>query len=204
MYGGQSQNEDGRLKGGGSAAADCSEVSLAAAIFHTQLRCLRERFGSEGYERALGRLSPEMERQVRELPSLGWVPYRLVEPVMLAMAAEAGKPVEAFQLELVRLSTAMALRGIWRLLARVTSRKALLQRAGSYWRKTWSHGRLEWTSERDGTLTMRVSELVDPVDYMLRGVAFSIQALFEETGRSNVRVAWRRHRDGAEYRVTWT
>ena len=49
----------------------------------------------------------------------------------------------------------------------------------------------------------RVTNLVDASDYMLRGVAFSIRALLEHTGKRVLEVTWTRTRSGAEYQIRW-
>ena len=48
-----------------------------------------------------------------------------------------------------------------------------------------------------------MTNLVDASDYMLRGVAFSIRALLEHTGKRVLEVTWTRTRSGAEYQIRW-
>lgn len=192
-----------RLEGRESARPRAEIHSIGAPVFQMQIESLQKMLGDEAYERGLARLSAADAERVRSTPSLGWVPFDLVEVLVGAMADEAGEPREVFQLDMVRATTAMALTGIWRMLARFTGRKALLERAGTYWRKTWSHGDFEWSSERDGVMVWRVINLVDASDYMLRGVAFSIRALLEHTGKQVLEVTWTRTRSGAEYRIRW-
>jgi len=194
---------DDRLKGRESAAPRANVHSIGAPVFRMQLDSLRKMLGPDAFERAFERLPPKDARRAREAPALGWVPFELVESVVSAMADEVGEPREVFQLDLVRETTATALTGIWRILARFTTRKTLLRRAGTYWRKTWSHGDFEWSSEREGVMVWRVINLVDPSDYMLRGVAFSIRALLEHTGKRVLEVTWTRTTSGAEYRIRW-
>lgn len=196
--------DDGdRLEGREKAEPRAAVHSLGAPVFHMQLESLRKQLGPDAFERGLARLSPADVRRVRSAPALGWVPFDLVETLVGAMADEAGEPREVFQLDLVRQTTTTALSGIWRILARFTTRRALLRRAGTYWRKTWSHGDFEWSSEREGVMVWRVINLVDASDYMLRGVAFSIRALLEHTGKRVLEVTWTRTRSGAEYQIRW-
>ncbi len=191
------------LEGREEAAPRASVHSIGAPVFRMQVQSLRKMLGPESFDRGLARMSTDDAERVRSAPSLGWIPFELVEAMVTAMADEAEEPREVFQLELVRETTAAALSGIWRLLARFTTRKSLLERAGTYWRKTWSHGDFEWSSERDGEMVWRVTNLEDASDYMLRGVAFSIRALLEHTGKEVLEVTWTRTRSGADYTIRW-
>jgi hypothetical protein len=197
-------SEDGPVAGDVPGTPQAEVISLSASVFGTQLRVLREMLGDEGFERGLGRLPAELASRVRTTPALGWVPFEVVEPVVVAMAEEAGEPIERFQALLAQQTTQEQINGVWWVLMRLTTRSALLRRMSTLWRKTWSHGHVRWVSERRGTMQLQLRGMPGASEYVLRGVGHAVSALLRHAGSRDVRVRRRRARDGADYDIDWT
>lgn len=176
-------------------------LSLSGLIFSAQQEVLRELAGP-AYERAIASHSDEVRLMVQTTASIGWVPFDVVEAVMSSVARELGRPTERLQREVAQKVAERTVTGVWRLLARFSSADAIVGRVGTLWGRTYSQGSAHLEVPREGSGELVVRGLPSASDFMLRGVAYALEALLEVTRKRIARVQWRRTNDGAVYTVT--
>lgn len=178
-------------------------LSVSGVLFSTQQIVMREMVGDAAYERALAKLPANVREAALTTAAIGWVPFTIVEPVVTAVALEAGRTVENFQRDLVRKLTERTVRGIWRVLVRFSSPEAIMSRTSTIWNRMYNCGTATLEVPRDGRGELVVRGLPnDAPDFMLRGLAYSMEALIEHLRNREARVVWRRTPDGAVYSVT--
>ncbi len=177
-------------------------LSLSGVLFTSQQAVLREMVGDAVYERALATLAPAVRDAVRTTAAIGWVPFTIVEPVVTAVAREANRSVQALHRAMVDRLTAQTVRGIWRMLVRFTSPEQIIKRTSSIWSRTYNLGSATVESAREGRGELVVRGLpADAPEFMLRGIAFALEALLAHTRERSARVQWRRAGDGAVYSI---
>jgi len=188
---------------GGAALSATDELCLSAPLFATQVDVLREMLGAEGMERTVESLPDHLADLARAAPRLGWVPYEHVEQIVTVAAAYAGQPVAEFQHRMVLRVAERTFSGIWGILVRLTSPRALMKRAAALFRRTYSKGQLSWVSDAKGCMQLALRGVQSPSDYFLRGVAYSVETALRHTGATGVRFTMKRLPNGADYELTW-
>ena len=180
-----------------------ADVAIAGTIFHAHMRTLRQLVGEDTFASALATLDPKVQLEVNAGGAIGWVSFVTIESVVHAVAERSNRPIEALQREMVFATTREVLSGIWRLLAKAVSAETLLSRIDTLWSRTYNRGTVLVENATATSATIRVSEFGATTDYVLRGMALSIEALLTEQGRRAIRVKIERTADGALLHVQW-
>jgi hypothetical protein len=182
---------------------DSTEPSVAGTIFHAHMRVLRQIVGDASFNAAIAKLDASAQLAVDASGAIGWVPFTVIESVVSAVAEASGRTVEALQKEMVFTTTRDVLSGIWRVFARALSSELVLSRIGTLWSRTYRPGRIHTESTTPTSAVVRVSDFGHTSEYLLRGMAFTVEALLTELGRRAVRVKTERTSDGAVLTVHW-
>lgn len=167
------------------------------------MRTLRQIVGEPAFAATLATLDPKVQLEVNAGGAIGWVSFTTIESVVSAIAERSNRSIEALQREMVFATTREVLSGMWRLLAKAVSTELLLSRVPTLWSRTYNRGRVVVESEQSQSAVVRVSEFGATTDYLLRGMALSLEALVTEQGRRAVRVKIERTADGALLHVQW-
>jgi hypothetical protein len=176
-------------------------ISLKGMLFVTQQEVLREVAGADVYTRAVASLPAPLRERVTTTVAAEWVPFELVETVMVAVAEQAGRTPEALQREVAQRVADRLIRGVWRVIARFVSVEATVARAEMIWTKTYDRGAVRVEEAREGRARVVVSGVPGASEFMLRGFAYALEAWLARSRGRNPRVEWRRTDDGAVYTV---
>jgi len=183
------------------------EPSISGIGIINSRQSLEELAGKDVVEKALDQLSEADREQYVSVTPASWLPVRIADEVQRAVAREAGVGVDEF-VEFVRAfshrGVARMLGTVWKLLLKVTSDQALIERAPELHARTYNVGRLSASVGSPGHGTAVLEEWPTVSDEQMIGIAAGVEAVLQEAGRKGVVVRWKRTADGAEYTLAWT
>lgn len=169
-------------------------------------RSLEEIAGKDAVERAIQQLSQADREQYLSTAEGSWLPVRIADELQRAVAAEAHVPPHEFA-EFVRRfshhSVERMVGTVWKVFLRLTTDKALIERAPELFAQSYNVGKLTAHVDEPGHGTVRLTEWPGVSDEQMIGTAAGIEAVLQAAGRKHVQIRWKRTRDGAEYKVTW-
>src|SRR5262245_17973653 len=96
-----------------------------------------ELVGASVVERALTRVSAEVQSSYQHATAIGWVPIRVLETVFGAIAYETGTTVSELHTRVARTSIDRTFRTFWRVLLRMTTDHALVARTPSIFARSY-------------------------------------------------------------------
>ncbi|HMJ14250.1 MAG TPA: hypothetical protein VK524_22700, partial [Polyangiaceae bacterium] len=142
-------------------------------------------------------------RDFENITSLGWVPISSMESVFAELAAARGQSVTELHEEVARISTERTLRTVWRMLLRLTTDEALINRARVLFSRSYNRGKLEVFITAPGRAEATLQDWPGAPAWTLRGTRIGIETALRLAGRNNVRVSYERRPFGAVFAVTW-
>lgn len=163
---------------------------------------LRELAGAQ-FDAALATLPPALEAEYREITPLSWFPVDRLEQVVRAIARQLHTDPLDLNDRVSTLATERALGGIWRMLLRITTDRALLSRTPVIYQKTYDTGRIVPRITAPGRAEVELLDFPGAPEFVLRPLGVGIQTTLRCAGRAQARVTHERTRDGAMYRGVW-
>lgn len=168
---------------------------------------LEEIAGKDVVARALDELPDADREQYLAVGPDAWLPVRIADELQRAVAREAGIPIGEFA-NFVRAfshrSVERMVSTVWRVLLRLTSDKALVERTPELFSNTYNVGRLKASVDGPGRGTVVLEEWPDISDEQMIGTAAGIEAVLQTAGRKHVEIRWQRTPDGVKYTATWS
>ena len=182
------------------------EPCLSGTSVLSSLQSLEEMVGRQVVDRAMNDL-PEADRDAYRAAKEGdWIPVRIADDVQRAVAHEAGIPVDQF-VQFVRefshRSVSRTVTTAWKLLLRLTSDKALIERTPQFYESTYNIGKMTAQVPAPGRGIVTLSEWPDISEEQMIGTAGGIEAVLQAAGRKDVKIKWKRNAAGVRYTVQW-
>jgi hypothetical protein len=177
---------------------------VSGGLIVDQRETLGQILGPEGYRAVMHSVPEDVRTAYETAISMSWVPTEVVDVVVTAAARYLGKPVLAFHTELTQKNMENTLGGIWRVLLRFTSDRALIQRTPLFYRKTFDVGVLEGDIPEPGHAVTTLRGYPDISDIHITGLRVGTESVLSASGRQNVRGRQRRTPDGAIIECWWT
>lgn len=159
--------------------------------------------GDDAVDQAFASLSRAQQDVLESAVPAAWIPVSVVDVFYEAIARCAGRHLESFFPEVVRLGITQALRSVWMVLMRLTTDRALLSRSPIIYGRGHSVGKIEPTILGPGKATVVLSGWPGVPELRRLGVAAGVQAVMDVAGRKNVTVRYDATDDGAIYHVRW-
>lgn len=175
----------------------------SAALLLDQIGVMRELYGTDTVDVALGTLPPEWRDELAALTPVGWVDTDIAESIVYALAPRVGRDVMQVHSEIVRIGVERTFRTLWRIILRFTSDSALVSRTPLIYQKTFDRGRLTSRIESPGRAELELLGWRDISDMQLNGLATGIETVLAVAGRKLARVAYERRPDGAFLVASW-
>lgn len=182
---------------------DQTQPRANGTLLLEQVEVLRDLHGDDVVDRALGKLSPEIRRELDEILTTTWVPLEVPESVHRSVAHELGRDPVDVKRELVRTALPRTFKTVWRVFLRFTSDQALVARAPLIYSKSFDRGELVSRIEKPGTAQMRLSGWQYPAELELVGIATAVEVVLGLAGRRDPVVTWKRVPGGAAFTATW-
>lgn len=163
---------------------------------------LRELAGPE-FDAGLATLPPSLETAYREVTPLSWFPVDALEEVLGAIAGRMAVDPLDLNDRVSAIATERALGGLWRVLLRITTDRALLSRTPVIYQKTYDTGRIVPRIVAPGRAEVELLDFPDAPPFVLRPLGVGIQTTLRCAGRERARVTYERTPDGALYSGAW-
>ncbi len=184
-------------------AFDETQPRANGTLLLDQLGVLRELHGDDVVDRAVGRLSPEIRRELDMILTTTWVPSEVPDTLHRYVAEELGRDPVDVRRELVRTALPRTFKTIWRVLLRFTSDQALVARAPLIYSKSFDRGQFVSRIDSPGVAQMRLAGWHSPPELELVGIATAVEVVLRLAGRRDPEVTWRRVPGGATFTATW-
>lgn len=175
--------------------------SISGIAFHGQQRSLRALVGEDVYQRSLANLPQELQDFIKGHVVGVWVPGTINEQLIQSVSHETGRSVHSIQRECVERTTKDLTTGMWKPLLRMVSTQFLLERAPLLWPRVYNFGKPHIEASGTGHGKVHLHEASEASDFLLRGVAFTMDAMLTEVGHRAIRVQWHRTPGGALYEI---
>lgn len=164
---------------------------------------LTEVAGQECVHAALERVEPEVRVQWETLSALGWAPISMLESVFGEVASAQGRSIGDLHVEVARISIERTMRTLWRMLLRLTTDSALVNRTPVIFSKSYNRGRLEAKVSGTGRAEIGLLDWPNAPEWPLRATRIGIETVLAIAGRKDVRVQYTRTQMGANYSASW-
>lgn len=191
------------VRGATAMAFDETQPRANGTLLLDQLGVLRELHGDDVVDRAVGRLSPEIRRELDMILTTTWVPSEVPDTLHRYVAEELGRDPVDVRRELVRTALPRTFKTIWRVLLRFTSDQALVARAPLIYSKSFDRGQFVSRIDSPGVAQMRLAGWHNPPELELVGIATAVEVVLRLAGRRDPEVTWRRVPGGATFTATW-
>ncbi len=183
--------------------SDASGPQVSATLVIEQLRAFEAIVGQPVVAAARDRIDPAYAECFEVLVPSAWVPTRAVERLYGEIATLAERDLLALHREVVKRSVERTLGGVWSVLLRVTSDRALLTRAAAIYQRSYDRGRLSAEIPEPGRGLLHLREWPEVRELQLNGVKAGIEAVLACAGRRDPAAEWRRTPDGAQFQARW-
>jgi eukaryotic-like serine/threonine-protein kinase len=129
---------------------------IRGSAFITLREFVKERFGTAGWEKLLGRLSAEDRKEVDEILPIGWYDFRLRVRMLRILESELGVGDPKILEQFGRFGAERDLNTITRAFLKLASPSFALEKTGEYWSRFHDYGswKVVRNSERAATGTL--------------------------------------------------
>jgi hypothetical protein len=179
------------------------EPHVSATLVIEQLRAIETLVGTELVEDARRKIERSLATEFDALVPGAWVTTHAVERLYAMIAKLADRDLLALHREVVHASVERNLGGVWSVLLRVTSDRALLTRAAAIYQRSYDTGRLSAEIPAPGQGLIHLRQWPRVRELQLNGVCAGIEAVLSCAGRHEPAAEWRRTSEGAEFRARW-
>lgn len=176
---------------------------LSGGLIVDQRETLGLVLGEHGFRSVMESVSDEARIAYETAIGVSWIAADVVDEVVSAAARYVGKPVLQFHAELTRRNMDRTLGGVWRVLLRFTSDRALIQRTPVFYRKSYDVGVLDGDIPEPGYAVTTLRAYPDISDIQLVGLRVGIESVLAAAGREAVKGSHRRTGDGAVIECRW-
>ena len=159
--------------------------------------------GAAVFEAALRTLDPAAVQIYEGTTPMGWIPARIVDAVIVAVAHGFGRDPVTLNAQSSRVAVERTVRTVWRPFLRLTTDAAIVTRAPMLYRRTFSHGALEARMAGTNLAALAVVDWARISDIQIAGLGAGVTAVLSVAGRRNVVAASARTSGGVAYKVTW-
>ena len=179
------------------------EPCIAGTTVLETRKVFDEMVGAPMVDTAIARL-PEADRRLYlEALPVSWIPTRIVDQVTVEISRLDGRSPENLQIASARLSVERSLRGVWRMLLRVTTDDMLVTRTPTIFGRSYNCGLLVSRISRPGVADVALKQWPDVSDLQIVAIGAGIEAALRVAGRQNLRMTWKRSLEGAQWAITW-
>ncbi|MCS6759993.1 MAG: DUF2378 family protein [Candidatus Devosia euplotis] len=180
------------------------EPKCSGAILLDQFLFLRESYGDEPLQAALGSLSEEDAEIIQGLQAISWCEVGVAKRYKDAVAAHVGLDSLQLQRSVVRAGVNKTFKGVWRFIVKhLVSDEQLAKRLPLLYTKTFDRGEPRVERLGDGKAELVVADWPQIPDYDLLGLQEGVEAVFEAAGRQRPRVTSERKATQVLIRVNW-
>lgn len=172
-------------------------------MFLRNERVFREAAGDSAVDKAWAALPPADREVLESAVPAAWIPVPILDAFYTSIAEFAGQDLRTFYPEVVRRGISQTLRSVWRVLLRLTSDRALVNRAPVIYSRGHSVGTMKATIDGPGRATLVVTGWPGMPDLRRLGVAAGVRATLEVAGRKDVSVEYEGTDDGALLHARW-
>jgi hypothetical protein len=181
-----------------------NDTECVSGALATNLRAvITDMIGDDAMRAALGRVPASVRHDFEAVTAMGWVPIASMEAVFAEVARQRGQGVAELHEEVARIGVERTLRTVWRMLLRMTTDHALINRAPVLFTRAYNRGRLEALIPAPGRAQATLYDWPNAPEWVLRGTRIGIETSLRLAGRNQVRVTWERRPYGAFFAVTW-
>ena len=155
------------------------------------------------FEAALRTLDPADVQIYEGTTPMGWVPARIIDAVIVAVADAFGRDPVSLNAQSSRVAVERTVRTVWRPFLRLTTDAAIITRAPMLYRRSFSHGALEARMGGANLAELAVVDWPRISDIQIAGLGAGVNAVLSVAGRRNVVAVSSRTPGGVAYKVTW-
>jgi hypothetical protein len=176
---------------------------LSGAVLLDQVRVIESVVSRETLQRAIATMDPSEQAELAALIPLSWCRIETSERLIHAVANEVNRAPLEFHAEVARIGVERTMRGMWRVLLRLTTDDALVRRTPLLFSKTFDRGEMTTRVIEKGHAECRVTGWPEITPMQVQGIGIGVQTVLTVAGRKDVRVARERTPTGALYQATW-
>ena len=167
------------------------------------LQSLEEIIGAEALESARAALNPLQKEQLASATAVTWIPMTTSLALFEAAAKLSGRDADPLLDEVVRRTATRLMRGVWRMLLRLTSDDALVKRTPALYARGRNVGQLSARLLEPGRAEILLTGWPDVSDRQLRMISVSNAVILELAGRRGMQQTYARTRGGARFELHW-
>jgi len=186
------------------AVPDRAVPSLSGAVFLRNVEFFRKEVGSAPVESAFASLPQAQRDRLHAAVPAAWLWATDVDDLYYGIANEADRELLSFYSDVVKQGIEQTLRSVWKVLIRLSSTRALLQRAPIVYGRGHSAGTLVPKVVGPGQARAVLTGWEGMSDLRRVGVATGIETFLAVAGRRDTKVEFQATADGATFNVTWT
>jgi hypothetical protein len=177
---------------------------FASALLLDQIEVMRELYGDDALTRTMAALDREVQHELGELTSGGWVRVSTSAALKKELARHVGDGPLNLQRRVVARATERTFRGIWRFFLPRLSDSWLLKFSPMVYAKTFDCGALSVERIDPGRAEVLLRGWPGIPDFDCVGIAAGIETVLALARRERPKLAWVRRDDGAvRFTGTW-
>lgn len=176
---------------------------VAGSNLTVSRRVARDIVGPVVFEAVLAELSSEERASYMDSTAVSWVPVAHIDAVMERLAQRSGRVPEELVMELTRRVQEEMLHTLYRVLMRVTTDAALIERTQTFYAKVYDTGTLSSVFPAPGRCEVTLSGWPSISNLQIAGLGAGVETTLRCAGRKEARVHGRRADDGAFYQCAW-
>ena len=176
---------------------------VSGAVLLDQVRVLEDLTSPVVLKRAVETMDSAAQAALAALTPVGWCRLETAEGLFDLVARSVGRTTLDLHAEAARVGLERTMKGMWRVLLRLTTDDALIRRTPLLYSKTFDRGDMSARIVEKAHAEIRVVGWPTITPMQLQGIGIGILTVLDVAGRKDVRVTREKTATGALYRATW-
>lgn len=164
-------------------------TNVKGTAFQSTLRFIEERFGADGLQQVLGRLTPEERRPIEGgVLASSWYPFPLLLRLMRLTREHSGDRVPDLYREMGRASADYAVTTVYKIFFKVGSPQFIIQAGAFVFKTYYDTGELKTVVSEKGHAALELVGFQDPAPEFCERLQGWMQRTLELSGGNDLRL----------------